>query len=37
MDCITENWQANDWDCPAAIWSPQVPTDFITNQEEKPA
>jgi hypothetical protein len=37
MDCITENWQANDWDCPEAIWSPQVPADFITNQEEKPA
>ena len=35
MDCITENWQPNDWeDLPAAIWSPEVPADFITNQEK---
>ncbi|MFD3498133.1 VOC family protein [Streptomyces sp. NPDC058678] len=37
MDCITENWQPNDWDCPPAVWSPEMPADFITNQEEKPA
>ncbi|ULR55617.1 VOC family protein [Streptomyces deccanensis] len=37
MDRITENWQPNDWDCPAAIWSPDMPADFITNQEDKPA
>jgi hypothetical protein len=37
MDCITENWKPNDWDCPPAIWSPEVPADLITNQEEKPA
>ena len=36
MDCITENWQPSDWDCPAAVWSPEMPGDFITNQEEKP-
>ncbi|MEU9349144.1 VOC family protein [Streptomyces sp. NPDC048278] len=37
MDCITENWTANDWDCPPAVWSPEIPADFIVNQEEKPS
>ncbi|MDX3613896.1 VOC family protein [Streptomyces europaeiscabiei] len=36
MDRITENWKANDWDCPPAVWSPEMPADFIANQEEKP-
>ncbi|WP_254401424.1 VOC family protein [Streptomyces sp. AC555_RSS877] len=36
MDGITEDWKPNDWDCPAAVWSPEMPADFITNQEEKP-
>ncbi|WP_433602419.1 VOC family protein [Nocardia sp. CA-135953] len=37
MDCITEDWKPNDWDCPPAVWCPEMPADFITNQEEKPA
>ncbi|WP_254401422.1 hypothetical protein [Streptomyces sp. AC555_RSS877] len=37
MDRITEDWKPNDWHCPAAVWSPEMPADFITNQEEKPA
>jgi catechol-2,3-dioxygenase len=36
MDCITDNWKAHDWDCPPAVWSPEMPADFTTNQEEKP-
>ncbi|WAP53792.1 VOC family protein [Streptomyces sp. S465] len=36
MDRITENWQANDWDCPPAVWSPRMPADFIVNHEEQP-
>lgn len=36
MDCITENWQAGEWDCPPAVWGPEMPADFIVNQEEKP-
>ncbi|ASQ92971.1 MULTISPECIES: VOC family protein [Streptomyces] len=37
MDCITENWKAGDWDCPPAVWSPEMPADFIVNQEQKPS
>ncbi|MFE1985856.1 VOC family protein [Streptomyces mirabilis] len=37
MDCITDSWKANDWDCPPAVWSPEIPADFIVNQEEKPS
>lgn len=37
MDCITEDWKPNDWDCPPAVWAPEVPADFITNNEAKPA
>jgi len=37
MDCITEGWKASDWDCPPAVWGPEIPADFITNNEAKPA
>jgi catechol-2,3-dioxygenase len=37
MDCITENWKPGDWDCPPAVWGPDIPADFIVNQEEKPS
>ncbi|MGW0710246.1 VOC family protein [Streptomyces sp. NPDC002643] len=37
MDCITDSWKAGDWDVPPAVWSPEIPADFITNQEEKPS
>ncbi|MFI1031421.1 VOC family protein [Streptomyces sp. NPDC020951] len=35
MDCITDSWKAGDWDCSPAVWSPEIPADFIVNQEEK--
>ncbi|WP_020124132.1 VOC family protein [Streptomyces canus] len=35
MDCITDAWKAGDWDCPPAVWSPEMPADFIINQEPK--
>ena len=25
MDCVTENWQADEWDCPPAVWGPEMP------------
>jgi catechol-2,3-dioxygenase len=37
MDCITESWKAGDWDCPPAVWSPEIPADFIVKQGEKPS
>lgn len=36
MDCITENWQAQDWDIPPAVWCPMMPGEFLQNDEDKP-
>ncbi len=36
LDRITEDWQANDWEVPPAVWCPTIPGKFLVNHEEKP-
>ena len=34
MDRITDDWQANEWDAPPAVWCPIPPETFMQNFEE---
>jgi catechol-2,3-dioxygenase len=36
IDQITENWQAQDWDLPPAVWCPAMPSEFMENHEAEP-
>ncbi|MEU8510350.1 VOC family protein [Kitasatospora sp. NPDC048722] len=36
IDQITDDWQAQDWDVPPAVWCPLMPEQFLQNAEPKP-
>jgi catechol 2,3-dioxygenase-like lactoylglutathione lyase family enzyme len=35
MDRITEEWKANEWDIPPAVWCPMPPETFLSNLEDR--